>query len=33
MKLSKTKNKMAALQLAADFTSALEHLKISDEMK
>ncbi|XP_056016822.1 uncharacterized protein LOC130053519 [Ostrea edulis] len=33
MKLSKTKNKMEALQLAADFTTALEHLKISDEMK
>ncbi|XP_061193413.1 uncharacterized protein LOC133201641 [Saccostrea echinata] len=33
MKISKTKNKIEALQLAADFTRALEHLKIPDDGK
>nr|XP_022291843.1 uncharacterized protein LOC111103106 [Crassostrea virginica] len=30
MKLFKTKNKLEALQMAADFTRSLEHLKVSD---
>lgn len=31
MKISKSKNKMEALQLAADFTKALDHLEISED--
>lgn len=31
MKLSKTKNKVEAFKMAADFTKSLEHLKITKE--